>query len=44
MLLPVSLGGGAVDLVTFNHGKGLDGPGHARTFFVDFRLRNPHHH
>ena len=33
MLLPVSLGGAAVDLVTFNQGKCPDRPGHARTFF-----------
>src|SRR5262249_23945245 len=33
MLLPVSIGGAAVDLVTFHQEKGLDGPGHARTLF-----------
>jgi len=33
MLLPVSLGGGAVDLVTFNQERCRDRPGHARIFF-----------
>ena len=42
MLLPVSLGGGAVDLVTSIQGKGPDSPGHARTFpGRDWSLRPP---
>jgi hypothetical protein len=41
ILLPVSLGGAAADLVTFNHVMGHDSPRHTQTFFAWQQSKKP---